>query len=123
LQTFDRFRARKLIESDTQNAIVKVDNTSTVSYPNKRRSVRIQSQDAVRRLSIFTFAIPADLTALRQYPIGSLWVFDFLHVPYGCSVWPAAWSQATVWPTGGEIDTFEGVNLMQSNQVRLNACI
>lgn len=31
-----------------------------------------------------------------------------LHVPYGCSVWGAAWSQAANWPSGGEIDTFEG---------------
>ncbi|BGP26757.1 glycoside hydrolase family 16 protein [Rhodotorula toruloides] len=82
------------------NAIIKMDNTSTVLYPNKRRSVRIQSQDT--------------------YPIGSLWIFDFLHVPYGCSVWPAAWSQATVWPQGGEIDTFEGVNLVQHNQYALH---
>ncbi|GAA6036469.1 hypothetical protein JCM8097_003523 [Rhodosporidiobolus ruineniae] len=28
------------------NAIIKVDNTSTVLYPNKRRSVRLQSQDS-----------------------------------------------------------------------------
>ncbi|GAA6022848.1 hypothetical protein JCM10207_001422 [Rhodosporidiobolus poonsookiae] len=82
------------------NAIIKVDNTSSVLYPNKRRSVRLQSTD--------------------NYPIGSLWVFDFLHVPYGCSVWPAAWSQAATWPQGGEIDTFEGVNLQQRNQMALH---
>ncbi|GAA5987381.1 hypothetical protein JCM11641_006949 [Rhodosporidiobolus odoratus] len=82
------------------NAIVKVDNTSSVLYPNKRRSVRLQSQDS--------------------YGIGSLWVYDFLHVPYGCSVWPAAWSQAASWPAGGEIDTFEGVNLVQTNQYALH---
>ncbi|GAA5841387.1 hypothetical protein JCM11251_006174 [Rhodosporidiobolus azoricus] len=82
------------------NAIIKADNTSTVLYPNKRRSVRIQSNDS--------------------YGIGSMWVFDFLHVPYGCSVWPAAWSQAANWPQGGEIDTFEGVNLQSTNQMALH---
>ncbi|BGP13454.1 hypothetical protein JCM10213v2_001374 [Rhodosporidiobolus nylandii] len=82
------------------NAIIKVDNTSTVPYNEKRRSVRIQSQD--------------------EYPIGSMWVFDFLHVPYGCSVWPAAWSQAAQWPQGGEIDSFEGVNLQTANQYALH---
>ncbi|KAL8279304.1 hypothetical protein RQP46_008341 [Phenoliferia psychrophenolica] len=70
------------------NAIIKVDNTSVVPYNEKRNTVRLQSQDS--------------------YGIGSLWVMDAVHVPYGCSVWPAWWSQAPDWPAGGEIDTFEG---------------
>lgn len=40
----------------------------------------------------------------------SLFVMDAAHVPYGCSVWPAWWSVAENWPSGGEIDTFEGVS-------------
>ncbi|CEQ41711.1 SPOSA6832_03453 [Sporobolomyces salmonicolor] len=75
-----------------QNAIIKVDNTSTVLYPNKRDTVRIQSTES--------------------YDIGSLFVFDAVHVPYGCSVWPA--------PNTGEIDTFEAVNLMQYNEMALH---
>ncbi|GAA6036473.1 hypothetical protein JCM8097_003525 [Rhodosporidiobolus ruineniae] len=81
------------------NAIIKVDNTSTVLYPNKRRSVRLQSQDS--------------------YPIGSLWVFDFNQSPVRL-LRPAAWSQAAQWPQGGEIDTFEGVNLQSTNQMALH---
>ncbi|GAA6036452.1 hypothetical protein JCM8097_003514 [Rhodosporidiobolus ruineniae] len=82
------------------NAIVKVDNTTAVIYPNKRRSVRIETKET--------------------YPIGSLWVYDMLHLPYGCSVWPSAWSSAPNWPQGGEIDTFEGVNQQQVNRMALH---
>ncbi|GAA5953800.1 hypothetical protein JCM8115_004159 [Rhodotorula mucilaginosa] len=82
------------------NAIIKVDNTSTVLYPNKRRSVRISSQET--------------------WGIGSLWVFDMVHVPYGCSVWPSAWVTSSDWPTGGEIDIYEAVNLQKTNQMALH---
>jgi hypothetical protein len=27
------------------------------------------------------------------YDIGTVWVFDAVHLPYGCSVWPAWWSR------------------------------
>ncbi|KAJ9108599.1 hypothetical protein QFC19_002316 [Naganishia cerealis] len=84
------------------NAIVKVDNTSTVAYNYKRNSVRLTSTDA--------------------YDIGSVWVMDALHVPYGCSVWPAFWSTGVgaTWPATGEIDTFEGVNNQAGNQMALH---
>ncbi|KAI0320941.1 concanavalin A-like lectin/glucanase domain-containing protein [Amylostereum chailletii] len=82
------------------NAIIKVDNTTTVPFNDKRNTVRISSDDS--------------------YSVGSVWVADMLHVPYGCSVWPAFWSQAPAWPSGGEIDTFEGVNLVTHNQMALH---
>ncbi|KAG9003572.1 hypothetical protein FRB93_010990 [Tulasnella sp. JGI-2019a] len=82
------------------NAIIKVDNTSTVLYNDKRNTVRIASKD--------------------RFNVGSVWVTDMLHVPYGCSVWPAWWSQAPGWPSGGEIDTFEGVNLVTNQQMGLH---
>ncbi|GAA5975716.1 hypothetical protein JCM5350_002704 [Sporobolomyces pararoseus] len=83
------------------NVVIKVDNTSAVAYGGLRDSVRI--------------------TTTETYGIGSLFVFDFLHTPYGCSVWPAAWSHAVSWPSGGEIDIFEGVNLQPQNQVALHS--
>ncbi|KIJ54491.1 glycoside hydrolase family 16 protein [Sphaerobolus stellatus SS14] len=82
------------------NAIIKVDNETEVPSNFKRNTVRIESADL--------------------YDVGSLWIADMLHVPYGCSVWPAWWSQALNWPTGGEIDTFEGVNLVAHNQMALH---
>ncbi|KII90816.1 glycoside hydrolase family 16 protein [Plicaturopsis crispa FD-325 SS-3] len=88
------------VDSSTGHAIMKVDNTSTVAFNEKRNTVRISSQDS--------------------FSVGSVWVADMLHVPFGCSVWPAWWSQAPNWPTGGEIDTFEGVNQVTMNQMALH---
>lgn len=47
-------------------AVLKVDNTSYVPLNQKRNSVRIETS--------------------HQYGVGSLWVVDIAHVPYGCSV-------------------------------------
>ncbi|KAL0576302.1 hypothetical protein V5O48_005678 [Marasmius crinis-equi] len=88
------------VDPNTNRAIIKVDNVSTVDFNNKRSTVRIDTQDL--------------------YPVGSVWVADMHHVPFGCSVWPAWWSQALKWPDGGEIDTFEGVNLFTQNQMALH---
>ncbi|GAA5929365.1 glycoside hydrolase family 16 protein [Sporobolomyces koalae] len=82
------------------NVIIKVDNTSNVAYGGLRDSVRITTTDT--------------------YGIGSLFVLDALHTPYGCSVWPAFWSHAVSWPSGGELDIFEGVNLQPTNQIALH---
>lgn len=69
--------------NDAGNAIMKVDNTSSVTVGNNRNSVRISTKD--------------------HYTVGSLWVTDMVHVPFGCSVWPAFWSSAVAWPSGGEV--------------------
>jgi hypothetical protein len=82
------------------HAIIKVDNTSDVIYNNKRNSVRIESEDA--------------------YPVGSVWIIDINHLPYGCSVWPAFWTAGTNWPANGEIDIIEQVNLATNNQMALH---
>jgi hypothetical protein len=39
---------------------------------------------------------------------------------FQCSVWPAFWSEAANWPIGGEIDTFEGVNMVHNSQSALH---
>jgi len=81
-------------------AVIKVDNTSTVPWNEKRNSVRITSQDF--------------------YGLGSLWIIDISHLPYGCSVWPAFWTKGPVWPDNGEIDIVEAVNLMGNDQYALH---
>ncbi|KAJ7109083.1 glycoside hydrolase family 16 protein [Mycena crocata] len=88
------------VDSTTNHAIIKVDNTSTVAYNDKRNTVRISSKN--------------------QFDVGSVWIADMYHVPYGCSVWPAFWSQAPNWPAGGEIDTFEHWNMELHNEMTLH---
>ncbi|KAF9012596.1 concanavalin A-like lectin/glucanase domain-containing protein [Cyathus striatus] len=91
------------IDDSTKHAIIKVDNTSTVVWNNKRNSVRITTEES--------------------YDIGSVWVADIYHAPYGCSVWPALWTYATDtdWPLGGEIDIFEGINMWTTSQMGLHS--
>lgn len=82
------------------HAIIKVDNTSFVPYNDKRNSVRISSND--------------------YFTMGTVWVIDAVHLPFGCSVWPSIWTKGNNWPTNGEIDIIEGVNLMTYNQMALH---
>ncbi|KIP04230.1 glycoside hydrolase family 16 protein [Phlebiopsis gigantea 11061_1 CR5-6] len=82
------------------NAIMQVDNFTNVDFNTKRNSIRITSND--------------------QYTVGSLWIADIMHVPYGCSVWPAWWASAPNWPDGGEIDTLEGVNQVTMSHMALH---
>ncbi|KAK6992546.1 GH16 domain-containing protein [Favolaschia claudopus] len=86
------------VDSTTNRAIIKVDNTTKVALSDKRNTVRISTQDEIG--------------------VGSVWIADMYHVPYG--VWPAFWSQAPNWPTGGEIDTFEHWNMELHNEMTLH---
>jgi hypothetical protein len=51
------------VDPSTNHAIIKVDNTSTVPYNQKRNTVRISTND--------------------KFSVGSVWTVDMLHVPYG----------------------------------------
>lgn len=61
------------------------------------------------------------LLTKNAYGPGTVWVMDAVHMPYGCSVWPALWTQGPNWPEGGEIDIMEGVHLQKTNQVALHS--
>lgn len=77
--------------------------TDLTTNTDPRKSIRLQGTTNVER--------------------GSLMVADFTHVPFGCSIWPAWWSNngvGDVWPSGGEIDTFEGVNIQTTNLVSIH---
>ncbi|TCD61817.1 hypothetical protein EIP91_007862 [Steccherinum ochraceum] len=86
--------------NDAGHAIMKVDNTSVLTQGQKRSTIRIESENL--------------------YDLGSVWVVDMVHMPFGCSVWPAFWTKGPVWPNNGEIDILEAINLMTSNQMALH---
>lgn len=82
------------------NAIIKVDDTTTVPYNDKRFSVSINTTET--------------------YGPGNVFVLDAVHIPFGCSVWPAYWTAARQWPEGGEIDILEQTNQATNNQMALH---
>jgi len=104
-QSFQTAQTQKLAYlNGAGNAIVKVDNT-TVGNPADttfgRASVYMQSNELLE--------------------LGSLVLFDAVHVPSGCSVWPAFFTLGPgEWPLGGEIDIFENVNQAPTNQYSLH---
>ncbi|KAM4054797.1 glycosyl hydrolases family 16 domain-containing protein [Hirsutella rhossiliensis] len=72
----------------------------TVNPANGRRSVRVTSQQS------FTHG---------------LFLADIAHMPNAaCGVWPAFWMFGPNWPTSGEIDIIEGVNLQDKGTVTLH---
>ena len=83
--------------NDAGNAIMRVETTPQVT--GNRNSVRIQTQ--------FSFT-------------GGLLIMDSVHMPTGCSVWPAFWTNGQQWPNTGEIDIVEGVNDYTNNQATVH---
>lgn len=80
-------------------AILAVDSTNDLPLGGYRDSVRI--------------------TSTKKYNSG-LFIADFAAMAYGCSVWPAYWSFGGQWPSSGEIDVIEGVNLNTTNRYTLH---
>ena len=97
---------------------MRVDNSTSLQSGQNRNSVRIQSK--------------------KRYN-GGLFLLDVIHMPTGCSLWPAgetilflrlcsdvlnlsmlAWLTATDWPAGGEIDFLEGVHTDVFNSMTLH---
>ncbi|KZV95202.1 hypothetical protein EXIGLDRAFT_834465 [Exidia glandulosa HHB12029] len=86
--------------TNTGNVRLKVDNTSTVVFNDKRASVSITSRETVS--------------------LGSLIVLDVRHGPCGCSLWPAFSSRADTWPVGGGLNIFKSRNVEQNSTVTLS---
>ena len=52
---------------------------------------------------------------------GGLFIADIPHVPERvCGSWPAFWTLGPNWPSFGEIDIIEGVNLQTTNRMTLH---
>lgn len=52
---------------------------------------------------------------------GGLMIAKFAHLPVqACGAWPAFWSYASPWLTTGEIDFYEGWNLMGYNRIAMH---
>ncbi|XP_006461842.1 hypothetical protein AGABI2DRAFT_178839 [Agaricus bisporus var. bisporus H97] len=92
-------KSKKLAYTNNGATFLAVDDKTTLQPGQNRDSVRITSK--------------------KTWSSG-LFIADFAQVPYGCSVWPAYWSVGPAWPTGGEIDVFEGVNNQATNQYTLH---
>lgn len=92
-------RANGLLEVNSAgNAIMRVETTPNVE--NLRQSIRIHSQSSYN---------------------GGLFVMRALHMPTGCGVWPAFWTNGPTWPVTGEIDILEGVHDYTNNQATIHA--
>ncbi|KAL8724167.1 MAG: hypothetical protein Q9166_008106, partial [cf. Caloplaca sp. 2 TL-2023] len=61
------------------------------------------------------------LTSKASYNHGLI-VIDVGHMPGNiCGVWPAFWTTGPAWPSNGEIDIIEGVNLQSTNKMTLHS--
>lgn len=60
------------------------------------------------------------LESTKQYTQG-LFIADIQHMPGAeCGVWPAFWTFGPNWPSSGEIDIIEGVNMQTTNAMTLH---
>ncbi|KAG0143518.1 hypothetical protein CROQUDRAFT_66126 [Cronartium quercuum f. sp. fusiforme G11] len=91
--------ASDTIKNYPLTARMQVDSTTWLKDGQSRKSVR--------------------LTSKARFKYGLL-ILDAVKMPYGCSTWPAFWTVGDDWPTQGEIDIVEGVNMLKKNQMTLH---
>ncbi|KAI4267217.1 MAG: hypothetical protein L6R38_008359 [Xanthoria sp. 2 TBL-2021] len=92
-------RTKGLLESDKRTVTLRADSTNVASG---------RGRDSLR------------LTSKAKYNHGLI-VVDLAHMPgNACGVWPAFWTTGPNWPSSGEIDIIEGVNLQPGNSMTMH---
>jgi hypothetical protein len=75
---------QNLVYINEQNqAVIKVDNVSRVPFNEKRNSVFVAVVVSPDQVLIWS---QIRITSQESYGVGSLWIIDLTHIPYGCSV-------------------------------------
>ncbi|KAL8791250.1 MAG: hypothetical protein Q9213_000207 [Squamulea squamosa] len=102
----------------TEGYVDYVDGTSSGLFSQSGGSVRL-SVDSTNVAS-GRGRQSVRLTSRASYN-HALIVIDIAHMPGNiCGVWPAFWSTGPAWPSNGEIDVIEGVNLQSTNKMTLH---
>ncbi|KAI4220060.1 MAG: hypothetical protein L6R36_007895 [Xanthoria steineri] len=92
-------RTKGLLESDNRTVTLRADSKNVASG---------RGRDSLR------------LTSKAKYNFG-LVVVNLAHMPgNACGVWPAFWTTGPNWPSSGEIDILEGINLQPGNAMTMH---
>ncbi|KAL9597089.1 MAG: hypothetical protein Q9219_005372 [cf. Caloplaca sp. 3 TL-2023] len=92
-------RSSGMIDSNDGAVELRVDSTNVASGRG-RNSLRLTSKASYNRALI---------------------VLDLAHMPgNACGMWPAFWTTGPNWPSSGEIDIIEGVNMESKNQMTMH---
>lgn len=78
------FRDNLAYVNEHNRIIIKVDNITDVPFNEKRNSVIVTLTASVRSRSQELYQVR--ITSQDWYAVGSLWIIDSMHLPYGCSV-------------------------------------
>jgi len=77
------FRENLAYINEHDRVIIKVDNVTSVPFNEKRNSVIVTP---LLRSDLLQKLCQIRITSQDWYAVGSLWIIDLIHLPYGCSV-------------------------------------
>jgi len=90
LDEADAYTQQLALVNSAGNVIIKVDNFSNVTLNQKRNSV---SREQELQVALQLTFVQVRITTKSTYDLGSLWIIDAVHLPYGCSVSPLIFLQ------------------------------
>ena len=74
------------VDAGTGHAFIKVDNTSVVPYQQKRDSVRPPGHWQAQGMQVKPLLQQIRISTQDFFNLGTVWVIDAYHLPWGCSV-------------------------------------